>query len=120
MSLPTHALRKMLLLGCGIGLLAACTAAATDQSASATPEETPPTKTASALPTSEASATEAPSATPAPSATEMPTATATPLAPQTDPADAGVWQAALPMLYSRAAHAVVSTGDAIYAMAGTG
>jgi hypothetical protein len=35
-------------------------------------------------------------------------------------AAAGAWQAAPPLLHARAAHAVVATRDAIYALAGTG
>jgi N-acetylneuraminic acid mutarotase len=34
--------------------------------------------------------------------------------------DQGTWRSEAPMLHARAAHAVVSTGDALYALAGTG
>ena len=40
--------------------------------------------------------------------------------PAPDPAPPGAWRAEAPMRYARAAHAVVATADAMYALAGTG
>src|SRR5690349_25017364 len=48
------------------------------------------------------------------------TATACASASGYRPSPAGSWSDAPPMLHARSAHAVVSTGDAIYALGGTG
>lgn len=91
-----------------------------------TPETTPPTQSPAMSSTPTHTLTPLPpTMTPKPSAplttspTETPTETPTlfPTNPIPDPS--GAWFPEPPMLFARAAHAVVSTGDVIYALAGT-
>lgn len=102
-----HIPRQIFLLGFAIAALAACSPAAAP-----TPSAAPPTE----LPTEAAAATEPPTESASP--TEAPTLEAT-VTPAAAPVGDGTWSEAPELLNARAAHAVVSTGDAIYVMAGT-
>jgi N-acetylneuraminic acid mutarotase len=85
-------------------MLVSCSA--NDESTTPMPTDIPPTSTA----------TDTPIPIPSPTSTATPEPTATPDAASLK----GLWQTQPDMLYARAAHAVVSTDTAVYALAGTG
>lgn len=101
--------RRILRVCWGMILLTACTPRIA----------TPPPAIPSPSPTTP-SPTSPPTTTPPPisTMTPEPSPTPNPTNPVSDPS--GMWFTEAPMRFARAAHAVVSTGDALYALAGTG
>lgn len=99
----------------GLILLTACTAR-TPVPPTAIPSATSTVLPPTSLPTS----SPPPTFTMPPESSPIPTETLTPYPTNPAPDPSGMWFPAPPMLFARAAHAVVSTGDALYALAGTG
>lgn len=115
----------VLMLGAGLALIgcAAPSAPLPDDPTSEATAMTEPDATPTDPPTITPTPITEPTATaePSPTATDAPTSTPGPtLTPIGAPVVIGAWAAAPPMHQARAAHAVVSAGDAIYALAGTG
>ncbi|NUM46638.1 MAG: hypothetical protein HUU38_18195, partial [Anaerolineales bacterium] len=110
--MPFNHAQRLISRAC-MGILFALLVACTSQTALPTPTTLPTHTPTLLLPTM----TPEPSATPTPTEvlTEVPTLF--PTNPVPDPS--GAWFPAPPVRHARAAHAVVSTGDAIYALAGT-
>lgn len=114
----THAQRQISRACMGI-FFALLTACAPQAVSTPLPTSTPaPSLTPTPIP-SETSTSLPPTMTPKPSLTPTSSPTETPFPTNPAPDPSGMWFPEPPMIHPRAAHAVVSTGDAIYVLAGT-
>ncbi|MCB9135316.1 MAG: hypothetical protein H6636_07810 [Anaerolineales bacterium] len=124
MNLFPHPARVRILRACwGLVLLTACTVRSPVPPTpipSLTLTTPPPTNSPTIPPAPTFTMTPKPSSTPTPTETFIPTETLTPFPTNPAPDPSGMWFPEPPMLFARAAHAVVSTGSALFTLAGTG